>query len=78
MKPFWKGVFSEADGTPSFSRVATAVLVVCAVAWVTQIVKATHGLPELGGLSLFITVLYATNRATNAFGTKPPDPPPAA
>ena len=62
---FWRGVFSEADGTPSLSRVGTGVLVGFACGWVTAIVRHSNSLPELGGLALFITVLYGTNKLTN-------------
>ena len=58
---FWRGVFSEQDGTPSFSRVATAFLVSGAIAWVTVIVARTHELPSLDGLALFMGTLYGTN-----------------
>ena len=63
---FWRGVFSEQDGTPSFSRVATGFIVGCALTWVTFIVWKTHGLPELLGLCGFVTVLYGTNKLSGA------------
>ena len=61
-KPFWAWVFCETDGTPSFSRVATAVLVGFACGWVTSIVRLEHKLPDFVGLSLFVTVLYGANK----------------
>jgi hypothetical protein len=61
-QPFWKWVFCEPDGTPSFARIGTGILLGFACGWVTAVVRWTHGLPELGGLSLFVTVLYGTNK----------------
>ena len=63
---FWRGVFSEQDGTPSFSRVATGVVVGFACFWVTLIVLKNHGLPEFLGLGGFVTVLYGTNKLSGA------------
>lgn len=61
-RPFWAWVFCESDGTPSFSRVATAVLVAFACGWITAVVRYSHSLPELAGIGGFITVLYGANR----------------
>lgn len=66
--PFWRGVFSEADGTPSFSRIATGVVVAFAVGWVTELVRFSHALPDFAGLSCFIGTLYGVNKISNAFG----------
>lgn len=66
--PFWRGVFSESDGTPSFSRIATGVVVAFAVGWVTELVRHTHALPDFAGLSCFIGTLYGVNKISNAFG----------
>jgi hypothetical protein len=63
---FWRGVFSEMDGTPSFSRVATAVIVAFAMGWVTALVRANHQLPDFGGLVLLIGALYGVNRFSSA------------
>jgi hypothetical protein len=63
---FWRGVFSEADGTPSFARVATAVTLAFALGWVTAIVARTHQLPDFSGLVAFIGILYGINRAAGA------------
>ena len=65
MKEFWKGVFSDGDA-PSFSRCGTGVLVSAAVTWVTYIVFKTTSLPDLGGLSLFVVVLYGANVTASA------------
>jgi hypothetical protein len=66
-KRFWTGVFSEPDGTPSFSRVATAVLIAITSGLLIYVVLKTSAFPEmsvLAGLAAFITTLYATNKTT--------------
>lgn len=69
---FWRGVFSDPDGTPSTSRVATLLLVLTGCFAVAFLTVVNHALPpavELAALGLFVTVLYATN-AAKAIGTK--------
>jgi len=65
-KPFWKWIFCESDGTPSSSRVFTAVLVAFACGWVTRVVVKSNTLPEFGGLAVFVSCLYGFNRASAA------------
>lgn len=63
---FWKGVFSDGD-QPSFSRVASALLLVFALGWVTSVICHTHKLPdasELLALGGFMTIFYVANRGT--------------
>jgi hypothetical protein len=67
---FWRGVFSETDGTPSFSRVATAVIVAFAMGWITALVRANHQLPDFGGLVLLIGALYGVNKFAGAVGSR--------
>jgi len=67
---FWRGVFSESDGTPSFSRVATAVIVAFAMGWITALVHANHQLPDFGGLVLLIGALYGVNKFSGALGNR--------
>jgi hypothetical protein len=67
---FWKGVFSEVDGTPSFSRVSTGLIVSFACGWVTAIVRHNHALPDLAGLALFVGTLYGANVIKNAVAGK--------
>lgn len=77
-KGFWRGVFSEPDGTPSFSRVATAVVVAFACGWVTALVHHNHMLPALIELGGFIGVLYGANQIRAGWGKSvPPAEPPA-
>lgn len=73
-KPFWQWVFCEPDGTPSFSRVGTAVLIGFAMGWVTSIVTKTHALPDFAGLSLFISVLYGANKFSTALTRREGEP----
>lgn len=63
-RPFWTWVFCEPDGTPSFARVGTAVLIGFACGWVTCLVKITHAMPPLGELTLFVGALYGANKFT--------------
>ena len=86
VSPWVSKAFSD-GGSPSSSRLLTAVhsLVAC-VALVFVVIK-THTLPDgmtLTGLGAFSTAHYAVNRATTAFGKSnvpkpdiPPDTPPA-
>lgn len=67
-QPFWRGVFSEVDGTPSFSRVATGLIVAFSLGWVTALVRTNHSLPDFGGLVLFIGALYGVNKISAAMG----------
>jgi hypothetical protein len=66
-RPFWAWVFTDTDGTPSFARVGTAVILGFVCGWVTAVVRWTHTIPELGGVSLFLTVLYGTNKLSGLF-----------
>lgn len=66
---FWRGVFSESDGTPSFSRVATSVIVGFACFWITYLVVKNHGFPEFMGVGGFVTVLYGTNKLSGALSS---------
>jgi ABC-type uncharacterized transport system permease subunit len=68
--PFWRSVFSESDGTPSFSRVATAVIVGFSMGWVTALVRLNHQLPDFGGLVLLIGTLYGVNKVSGAFANR--------
>lgn len=64
---FLRGMFSEEDGSPSFSRVATGFIVAFVLGLMTYTVTKTSAFPDassLAGLSVFITSLYATNKAS--------------
>ena len=79
---FVRSIFSEADGTGSWGRVGSGLIVLFTLAWVTYVVCKTHLLPELGGPLAFMTggssSLYGVNKLITAFGktpTAPPTPP---
>ena len=70
MLTFLKGAFSD-NGTPSSSRLLTALhsLVACGV--LVAVVQHTRAVPDataLAGLGAFAGVHYAVNRMTTAFG----------
>lgn len=67
---FWRGVFSESDGSPSFSRVGSGLIVAFAMGWVTHLVWHNNSLPDFAGLALIIGTLYGLNKAAGAFGKK--------
>ncbi len=64
---FLGGAFSELNGCPSFSRLATGAIVAFSLFWVTWIVVHSSQLPDLSELALFITTLYGTNKLSSAF-----------
>lgn len=68
MIKFLKGVFSEPDGTPSFSRIASGIIIACAIAWVTFIVLTKFVIPELSGLATLVGALYGANKLGNGLG----------
>jgi len=68
---FVKQIFSEADGTASFARVATGILVAFALGWVTHIVWKLSQLPDLSGLAMLIGTLYGLNKFATAIEKKP-------
>jgi hypothetical protein len=73
-KSFWKGAFSEPDGTGSASRILSAIVVVFGLSWITITIvhnilalkSAAMTIPELGTVSAFVSavvgVLYGTNK----------------
>lgn len=67
-KQFFIGVFSD-NGSPSFSRIATAVIVAFALGWVTHLVMHNNSLPDFAGLALFIGTLYGANVGASALGS---------
>jgi len=77
-KRFWTGVFSD-NGVPSFSRVATALILIAAVTWISYIVYFKREIPDVGGVAILIGTLYGLNVAGNAasrFGGKLEEPGP--
>jgi hypothetical protein len=65
---FWCSVFSEPDGTGSFSRVGTGFLLVNLVAMLWYVVIHNHALPSEAAMlawSASMLPLYGTNRGTD-------------
>ena len=61
-KKFIEGVFSD-GGNPSFSRVATAVLLTACLWWDTYFLYKMKALPDFGGQIAFVTLIYGVNVA---------------
>lgn len=59
---FWKSVFSD-GGVGSFSRVTSAFITVCVLAWISFIVYETHKIPSTDAIALVPMMLafYGTN-----------------
>lgn len=79
VSPWLAKAFSD-NGSPSSSRVLTAVHSSIACAALAFVVLKTRALPDgtvLAGLGAFATAHYAVNRASNAWG-KPNAPKPDA
>lgn len=64
-KAFWTGVFSD-EGVPSFSRVATGILVIACVVWDSYIYFVNHAPPDFAGQALLIGTPYGLNVGTKA------------
>jgi hypothetical protein len=64
-KTFWLGVFSD-DGVPSFSRVATGILVIACVVWDSYLCFVNHSLPDFSGQALLIGTPYGLNVSAKA------------
>lgn len=70
MREFLKAAFSD-NGTPSSSRLLTAVHSVVGCGVLVAVVAHTRTLPDaatMAGLGAFVSVHYAVNRVTTAFG----------
>jgi hypothetical protein len=66
-KAFWIGVFSD-NGSPSFSRVASGVILVACLVWDTLLIfhnlrasAWTYSLPDFTGQVLLISTPYGLN-----------------
>jgi hypothetical protein len=66
---FFRSVLSESDGTGSWSRCGSLLIVLFTLGWVTHVVCKTHAIPDLGGATGFMTVgtgaLYGTNKLSS-------------
>jgi len=79
---FWKAVLSD-SGNPSWSRVASSLLLIACVVWDTRFLFTTNALPDGGSLSaqaLFISSPYLINTSGKAvmmgIAGKQSSPPP--
>jgi hypothetical protein len=81
---FLKSVLSESDGTGSWSRVGSLLIVLSTLIWITHVVWKTHAIPDLGGATAFMTAgsgtMYGTNKlraaVSDVFGKKDAPPTP--
>ncbi len=62
MKTYLQQLFSE-SGEASFSRIGSAMALLCSCFWVSYIVVRTRALPGLEGLTFFIAGLYGLGKA---------------
>lgn len=79
MGAFFRSMFESEAGAVSFARVASGLIVIASIAWVTIIVLHNHEFPEFGGLAIYIAALYGINKATEIISIlKKGGPPPSA
>lgn len=83
-KTFWVGVHSD-GGQPSWSRVASSVLLVCAIVWVSFVIYRTVSVPDVGGIVMLISSPYGINvfgkagsMLANVFANRPVIMPPGS
>ena len=66
---FLKSVFSEVDGTGSWSRVGSLLIVLATIGWVTYALCKNHAIPDLSGPTAFLTTgtgtMYGTNKLSS-------------
>ena len=65
---FWRSVFSEADGSASFARVATVAIVLSLISWDSFLVYKNHVMPDLMSQTPFVMSLYGANKFATALG----------
>ena len=54
------------NGTLSWGRVASSVLLLAAIVWVSHILFRTHQLPALDGITGFVLAPYGSNKVATA------------
>jgi len=77
-----------AEPGASFSRFASFIALMFSCAWVTHLVWHNNALPDLGGITLFVSAVYGMGKAADLYarvkngngngGAPPPVTPPAA
>lgn len=71
MLEFLKNTFSECDGCASFARVATAVTILCTMAFMGMYLHWKHEFPSydvIFALSVLMTAPYGTNKLGEVIG----------
>ena len=68
MKRFLSQLFSDAPGV-SFGRFGCLLALGAGIVWVTRIVWKTNLLPDLSGLTFFVTSLYLVGKGVGTIRT---------
>ncbi len=66
-------IFSEPNGPLSFSRVASGVVLVFAIIWVSYVVLTRYVIPDVVGLAGVLGALYGANQLGNLLNKKDND-----
>lgn len=81
---FIKSALSESDGQGSYTRFSGMLIILAAIAWVTYLVFKTHSMPDMSGVTVFVSGgaggQYAINKGediVNAIRGRSTDPKPA-
>jgi hypothetical protein len=72
MQEFIKLAFSD-GGSPSSSRIVSAVCALASIVWISHVVYHTHALPDAvstAGVTAFSTSHYLANKVTGIFDKK--------
>lgn len=59
---FLSGIFSD-NGNPSWSRTGSFIALAASIVWVSHVVFVYHQIPDLTGVTFFVTALYGVNVA---------------
>jgi hypothetical protein len=76
-KKFLLGLFSDDNGVPSFSRIASGLIILSVLAWVTFVVIRDLKVPDLSGAAMFLSgsigTLYSVNKVASAINGRDKD-----
>lgn len=67
---FFRGLYSERDGTPSSARWHTGIVIWFACAWVSYLVWKTLKLPDFAGIALFVGTVAGLTYGANQLAAK--------
>jgi hypothetical protein len=84
---YFKGLLRESDGTASFARTGSLILLLAVLGWISYVILHTHSIPALADVKEFLTgsflCLYGVNKTANVassfaalFGNKTAPPTP--